>query len=151
MTGEPEPSQASLSLDLEGEGDGAAPAGEAGPSVRAGQTNLAATEPVPLDAPLAERLRPHSLEEVIGQQHLIGTGKPLRVAVDGGKTAFHAAVSPPGRGENHAGAHFGAKPSTPASCPFSAVFSGVKDIREAIEKAQIARCNKGRRIHFICR
>ena len=35
--------------------------------------------------PLAERLRPHSLDDVIGQQHLIGEGKPLRVAVEGGK------------------------------------------------------------------
>ncbi len=45
-------------------------------------TDLFVREP---DAPLAERLRPHTLDDVIGQQHLIGEGKPLRVAVEGGK------------------------------------------------------------------
>ena len=44
------------------------------------------------EAPLAERLRPHSLDDVIGQQHLIGEGKPLRVAVEGG-AEFQCAVS----------------------------------------------------------
>ena len=47
------------------------------------------------DAPLAERLRPHSLDDVIGQQHLIGEGKPLRVAVEGGKPHSMLLWGPP--------------------------------------------------------
>ena len=89
------------------------------------------------DAPLAERLRPHSLEEVIGQQHLIGTGKPLRVAVDGGKPHSMLLWGPPGVGKTTL-ARILAQSFNAQFLPVSAVFSGVKDIREAIEKAQIA-------------
>lgn len=48
------------------------------------------------DAPLAERLRPKNLDEVIGQQHLIGAGKPLRVALEGGKPHSMLLWGPPG-------------------------------------------------------
>ena len=51
------------------------------------------------EAPLAERLRPHSLDDVIGQQHLIGEGKPLRVAVEGGKPHSMLLWGPPGVGK----------------------------------------------------
>ena len=53
----------------------------------------------PTRAPLAERLRPHSLDDVIGQQHLIGEGKPLRVAVEGGKPHSMLLWGPPGVGK----------------------------------------------------
>ena len=89
------------------------------------------------DAPLAERLRPHSLEEVIGQQHLIGAGKPLRVAVDGGKPHSMLLWGPPGVGKTTL-ARILAQSFNAQFLPVSAVFSGVKDIREAIEKAEIA-------------
>ena len=46
-------------------------------------------------APLAERLRPHTLDDVVGQQHLIGAGKPLRVAVEGGQPHSMLLWGPP--------------------------------------------------------
>ncbi|WP_107879654.1 replication-associated recombination protein A [Neisseria animaloris] len=89
------------------------------------------------DAPLAERLRPHTLDEVIGQQHLIGAGKPLRVAVEGGKPHSMLLWGPPGVGKTTL-ARILAQSFHAQFLPVSAVFSGVKDIREAIEKAEIA-------------
>ena len=89
------------------------------------------------DAPLAERLRPHSLDEVIGQQHLIGAGKPLRVAVEGGKPHSMLLWGPPGVGKTTL-ARILAQSFNAQFLPVSAVFSGVKNIREAIEKAEIA-------------
>lgn len=59
-------------------------------------TDLFAREP---DAPLAERLRPHTLDDVVGQEHLIGEGKPLRVAVEGGKPHSMLLWGPPGVGK----------------------------------------------------
>lgn len=89
------------------------------------------------DAPLAERLRPHALDEVVGQQHLIGAGKPLRVAVDGGKPHSMLLWGPPGVGKTTL-ARILAQSFNAQFLPVSAVFSGVKDIREAVDKAQIA-------------
>ena len=89
------------------------------------------------DAPLAERLRPHTLDDVIGQQHLIGEGKPLRVAVEGGKPHSMLLWGPPGVGKTTL-ARILAQSFNAQFLPVSAVFSGVKDIREAIDKAEIA-------------
>lgn len=89
------------------------------------------------EAPLAERLRPNCLEDVIGQQHLIGEGKPLRVAVEGGKPHSMLLWGPPGVGKTTL-ARILAQSFNALFLPVSAVFSGVKDIREAIEKAEIA-------------
>ncbi len=89
------------------------------------------------DAPLAERLRPKSLEDVIGQQHLIGEGKPLRVALEGGKPHSMLLWGPPGVGKTTL-ARILAQSFNAQFLPVSAVFSGVKDIREAIDKAEIA-------------
>ena len=61
------------------------------------------------EAPLAERLRPHSLDDVIGQQHLIGEGKPLRVGAAG-------------RRQNHAGTDFGAEFQCAVSACFRRIF-----------------------------
>ena len=135
MTGEPKPSQASLSLDLEGEGDGVAPAGEAGSSARVGQTSLAATEPVPLDAPLAERLRPRHIDEVVGQAHLLGPGKPLRVAFESRRPHSMILWGPPGVGKTTL-ARLMADAFGANFIAISAVLGGVKDIREAVINAQ---------------
>ncbi|MCP1659705.1 replication-associated recombination protein A [Neisseria perflava] len=89
------------------------------------------------EAPLAERLRPHTLDEVIGQQHLIGEGKPLRVAVEGGKPHSMLLWGPPGVGKTTL-ARILAQSFNTQFLPVSAVFSGVKDIREAILKAETA-------------
>lgn len=97
-------------------------------------TDLFSRQP---DAPLAERLRPQSLDEVAGQQHLIGEGKPLRVAVEGGKPHSMLLWGPPGVGKTTL-ARILAQSFNAQFLPVSAVFSGVKDIREAIDKAEIA-------------
>ena len=89
-------------------------------------------------APLAERLRPHTLDEVIGQQHLLGPGKPLRAAFEAGRLHSMILWGPPGVGKTTlarivAGAvdaHF---------VVLSAVLAGVKDIREAVEQAEAQR------------
>ena len=148
MTGEPEPSQASLSLDLEGEGDGLSPAGEAGSSARVGQTSLAATEPVPLDAPLAERLRPRHIDEVVGQAHLLGPGKPLRVAFESGRPHSMILWGPPGVGKTTL-ARLMADAFGANFIAISAVLGGVKDIREAVINAQAAAAQGRRSIVFV--
>ncbi|OAM32041.1 replication-associated recombination protein A [Eikenella corrodens] len=88
-------------------------------------------------APLAERLRPHTLNDVVGQQHLIGAGKPLRVAVEGGQPHSMLLWGPPGVGKTTL-ARILAQSFNAQFLPVSAVFSGVKDIREAVNKAEIA-------------
>ena len=75
-------------------------------STKAAMSDLFARQP---EAPLAERLRPHSLDDVIGQQHLIGEGKPLRVAVEGGKPHSMLLWGAAGRRQNHSGTDFGAE------------------------------------------
>ena len=91
----------------------------------------------PPAAPLAERLRPHTLDDVVGQQHLIGAGKPLRVAVEGGQPHSMLLWGPPGVGKTTL-ARILAQSFNAQFLPVSAVFSGVKDIREAVNKAEIA-------------
>ncbi|MDO4695062.1 MAG: replication-associated recombination protein A [Eikenella sp.] len=89
------------------------------------------------DTPLAERLRPQRLDDVIGQQHLIGEGKPLHTAVQSGKPHSMLLWGPPGVGKTTL-ARILAQSFHAQFLPVSAVFSGVKDIREAVNKAEIA-------------
>jgi putative ATPase len=99
----------------------------------------------PLSAvPLAERLRPRSLDEVIGQQHLLGAGKPLRVAFESGQAHSMILWGPPGVGKTTL-ARLMADGFDAEFMALSAVLSGVKDIREAVERAQVLRANSGRR------
>lgn len=100
------------------------------------------------DAPLAERLRPQTLDEVIGQAHLIGAGKPLRVAVSGGKPHSLLLWGPPGVGKTTL-ARILAQSFQAQFLPISAVFSGVKDIRDAIDKAHMALQHGQRTILFV--
>jgi len=86
-------------------------------------------------SPLAEALRPKMLDEVIGQSHLLGEGKPLRLAFQSGKPHSMIFWGPPGVGKTT----LARLTATAFDCAFialSAVFSGVKDIRAAIEQAQ---------------
>lgn len=89
------------------------------------------------DAPLAEKLRPNVLDDVIGQAHLIGEGKPLSVAVAGGKPHSMLLWGPPGVGKTTL-ARILAQSFQARFIPISAVFSGVQEIREAIEQAKMA-------------
>jgi putative ATPase len=97
-------------------------------------------EPV---APLAEALRPQSIDDVVGQQHLLGPGKPLRLAFESGKPHSMILWGPPGSGKTTI-ARLMAKAFDAEFVALSAVFSGVKDIREAVQAAQ-ARLEQSRR------
>lgn len=94
--------------------------------------------------PLAERLRPHTLDEVIGQQHILGEGKPLRVAFESGEPHSMILWGPPGVGKTTL-ARLMADSFNADFIALSAVLSGVKDIREAVERAQLSRGAMGRR------
>ncbi len=86
-------------------------------------------------APLAERLRPKHIDEVIGQSHLLGPGRPLRLAFESGKLHSMILWGPPGVGKTTL-ARLMASAFDAEFVPLSAVLSGVKDIREAIAQAQ---------------
>jgi len=90
------------------------------------------------DAPLAERLRPRTLDEVIGQRHLLAPGKPLRAAFDAGRLHSMILWGPPGVGKTTL-ARLVAQAFDAEFIQISAVLGGVKDIRDAVERAQAAR------------
>jgi putative ATPase len=97
-----------------------------------------ALNPASSTAPLAERLRPRSLGEVVGQQHLLGEGLPLRVAFESGVPHSCILWGPPGVGKTTI-ARLMASSFSAQFIAISAVLGGVKDIREAVEKAEAAK------------
>jgi putative ATPase len=105
-----------------------------------GPTPLAA----PPAAPLADRMRPRSLDDVVGQDHLLGAGRVLRVAIERGELHSMILWGPPGSGKTTlaslmahvAGARFVA---------FSAVLSGVKEIRQVVAEAEAERARRRQR------
>jgi putative ATPase len=101
-------------------------------------------EPAPALAPLAEALRPQSIDEVIGQSHLLGAGKPLRVAFEAGKPHSMILWGPPGVGKTTL-ARLMANAFDAQFIAISAVLSGVKEIRDAVDRAQRALAGQGRR------
>jgi putative ATPase len=96
------------------------------------------------NAPLAEQLRPRTPDEVIGQQHLLGPGKPLRLAFESGVPHSMILWGPPGVGKTTL-ARLMAGAFDAEFVALSAVFSGVKDIREAMQRAETVQGNTGRR------
>ena len=94
-------------------------------------------------APLAERLRPKHIDEVIGQSHLLGQGRPLRLAFESGKLHSMILWGPPGVGKTTL-ARLMASAFDAEFVPLSAVLSGVKDIRDAITQAQHTLQQSGR-------
>lgn len=96
------------------------------------------------EAPLAEQLRPKTLGEVVGQTHLLGEGKPLRRAFDSGKLPSMILWGPPGVGKTTL-ARLIANTADAEFIPISAVLSGIKDIREAVERAEHTLQQSGRK------
>ena len=105
-------------------------------------------EQAPGHAPLAERLRPKTLDEVIGQQHLLGPGKPLRAAFESGRLHSMILWGPPGVGKTTL-ALLVAQGFDAQFIAISAVLGGVKDIREAVERAQVVRASGRRTVVFV--
>ncbi len=99
-------------------------------------------------APLAERLRPHHIDEVIGQAHLLGPGKPLRVAFETGRLHSMILWGPPGVGKTTL-ARLVAHAVDARFIVLSAVLAGVKEIRDAVAQAELARAGGRRTIVFV--
>lgn len=91
-----------------------------------------------MSQPLAERLRPHTLDDYIGQQHLVGEGAVLRRMIDAGRISSFILWGPPGVGKTTLAQIIANRLDTPFYT-LSAVTSGVKDVRDVIEKAQKGR------------
>src|SRR5690242_15455925 len=100
------------------------------------------------DAPLAERMRPQSLDEVVGQDHLLGPGKPLRTAIERDQVPSMILWGPPGVGKTTL-AQIIAKMTKSTFVPFSAVLSGIKEIKEIMASAERARRTGRRTIVFV--
>ncbi|MBS0545139.1 MAG: replication-associated recombination protein A [Proteobacteria bacterium] len=102
----------------------------------------------PPRVPLAERMRPRCLDEVAGQAHLLGPGKPLRLAFAARKPHSMILWGPPGVGKTTL-ARLMAQGFDAEFVALSAVFSGVKEIREAIQQAQAAKARGRHTILFV--
>ncbi|MBH1961318.1 MAG: replication-associated recombination protein A [Rhodocyclales bacterium] len=102
----------------------------------------------PPPPPLAELLRPATLDEVVGQSHLIGAGRPLRLAFESGVPHSMILWGPPGVGKTTL-ARLMADAFDAEFVALSAVFSGVKDIREAVQRAEGLRQMGRRTILFV--
>src|SRR5260221_89238 len=94
-------------------------------------------------APLAELMRPQNLDEVVGQRHLLGADRPLRVAYESGKLHSMILWGPPGVGKTTL-ARLMADAFNAEFIALSAVLSGVKDIRDAVARAEATLAQSGR-------
>ena len=97
-----------------------------------------------LNRPLADRMRPRSLDEFVGQVQVMAQGKPLRAAIESGQLHSLILWGPPGTGKTTL-ARLIAQASEAQFIALSAVMAGVKDVRAAVEKAQVERAASGRR------
>ena len=95
----------------------------------------APSDPAPRTAPLAERMRPRTLDEIVGQDHLLGPGRVLRQAIERGPLHSMILWGPPGSGKTTL-ARLMAQVGGARFVAFSAVLSGVKEIREVVAQAR---------------
>ena len=93
---------------------------------------------LPPDAPLADRLRPRTLDEVVGQDHLLGPGGPIRRMIEAGRLGSMILWGPPGTGKTTI-ARLLAQAAGYEYQAISAVFSGVADLKKAFEAARVRR------------
>ncbi|MGH9415340.1 MAG: replication-associated recombination protein A [Terriglobales bacterium] len=100
------------------------------------------------DAPLAERMRPRTLEEFLGQPQLLGPGQPLRVLIERDQVGSMILWGPPGAGKTTLARIIAARTRS-RFVPFSAVTSGIKEIREVMTGAERARASGQRTVLFI--
>jgi putative ATPase len=94
--------------------------------------------------PLAERIRPRTLDEIVGQEHILGPGTPLREAIERDLLQSILLWGPPGTGKTTL-ARIIAEMTHAHFVPFSAVLSGIKEIKEVMAAAELRRRSSGRR------
>src|SRR5437867_13373671 len=102
----------------------------------------------PPDAPLADRLRPQTLDEVVGQGHILDPGKPLRTAIERDQVPSMILWGPPGVGKTTL-ARIIARMTKSTFVPFSAVLSGIKEIKDIMAAAEKFRRLGRRTIVFV--
>jgi putative ATPase len=111
-----------------------------GPPVRGAR----GSEPLPRGTPLAERMRPRTLDEIVGQEAILAPGAPLRLAIENDVLQSLILWGPPGTGKTTL-ARLIADLTQATFVPFSAVLSGIKEIREVMAAAQDRRRRTGHR------
>ena len=102
-----------------------------------------ATKAAAAHAPLAERMRPRTIDEFVGQQHLLGPGHVLRDMVESGRVESLILWGPPGSGKTTL-AHLLAAASGAPAVSFSAVLQGVKELRHVVDEAELTLRSSGR-------
>src|SRR3989441_3966531 len=100
------------------------------------------------DGPLADRMRPQTLDEVLGQGHLLDPGKPLRIAIERDQVPSMILWGPPGVGKTTL-AHIIARMTKSTFVPFSAVLASIKEIKDIMAGAERARRTGRRTIVFV--
>jgi putative ATPase len=113
-----------------------------------GERTRSSKAPPAAGAPLAERMRPRTLAEYSGQEHLLGPGKPLRVQIERDESASMIFWGPPGVGKTTL-AKIVAETTQASFIEFSAVLSGIKEIKQVMEQAAQAARHGSRTILFI--
>src|ERR1700730_3948783 len=112
------------------------------PSLFGSPNPSAGGDALPVDAPLAARMRPRTLAEFVGQRHIVGEGAGLRTAIESGRTPSMILWGPPGSGKTTL-ARLVAATAKSRFVGLSAVTAGVADLRRVIAEASLARRNGG--------